>query len=144
MLREIVEPTSQPPGLTAERQELRKVDGVVCFGSMCSSTSKRVTISNCLGEGCEVDSGFEGVGVGGDIRSSRVVFRYWNFPLRICASMVGSMRAWSLAIWMSVVVGSMAVIEAARVGVGAEAAWSRGIVRASDSAKIPPPQPMSR
>lgn len=42
------------------------------------------------------------------------------------------------------VVGSIAVIEAARVGVGAEADGSSGIVRASDSAKIPPPQPMSR
>jgi hypothetical protein len=42
--------------------------------------------------------------------------------------------------------GSMAVMDAARVGVGAVAlaVASRGIVRASDSAKMPPPQPTSR
>lgn len=86
------------------------------------------------------------VGVNGDegaSTSSRVVFRYLNFPLRRCASTVGSMRACSRATWISIVEGSMAVIEAARVAVGAAADGSSGIVRASDSAKIPPPQPMS-
>lgn len=75
--------------------------------------------------------------------SSRVVLRYLNFPLRRCASTVGSMRACSRATWISIVDGSIAVIEAARVAVGAGADGSSGIVRASDSAKIPPPQPMS-
>jgi hypothetical protein len=36
--------------------------------------------------------------------------------------------------------GSIAVIEAARVGVGAGPVGSSGIVRARDSAKMPPPQ----
>lgn len=146
-VREIVEPISQPPGFRAERQLARKVWGVVVFGSMCSITSKRVTMSywvGCWGEDEVVEK--EGVGDDdeGEMISSSVVFRYLNFPLRRCASTVGSMRACSRAIWMSVVVGSMAVIDAARVGVGAGAEGSSGIVRASDSAKMPPPQPMSR
>lgn len=44
------------------------------------------------------------------------------------------------------VVGSMAVIDAARVAVPVPVSVRvpDGIVRASDSAKIPPPQPTSR
>lgn len=38
----------------------------------------------------------------------------------------------------------MAVIVAARVGVGAGDDADDGIVRARDSAKMPPPQPTSR
>lgn len=149
-MREIVEPISQPPGLRAERQLERKFWGVVVDGSMCSITSKRVTMSYCGGWGVlGEEGGWDEVVVGdgdgdGERISSNVVFRYLNFPLRRCASTVGSMRACSRAIWMSVVVGSMAVIDAARVGVGAGAEGSSGIVRASDSAKMPPPQPMSR
>lgn len=152
-VREIVEPISQPPGLRARRQFARKVCGVVVFGSMCSITSKRVTMSYWGGwgvvdgeSGCDEEGEGEDVAGEGDgeMRSSSVVFRYLNFPLRRCASTVGSMRACLRAIWMSVVVGSMAVIDAARVGVGAGEEGSSGIVRASDSAKMPPPQPMSR
>lgn len=40
--------------------------------------------------------------------------------------------------------GSTAVMLAARVGVGAGVSGVAGIVRARDSAKMPPPQPMSR
>ena len=75
--------------------------------------------------------------------SSSVVLRYLNLPLRRCASTVGSSRACSRATWMSMVDGSIAVMDAARVAVGAGAEGSRGIVRASDSAKMPPPQPIS-
>lgn len=64
--------------------------------------------------------------------------------MRRCVSTVGSMRACSRAIWIRSVEGSIAVIEAARVGVGAGLVGSRGIVRARDSAKMPPPQPTSR
>lgn len=97
-------------------------------------TSKSVTISNC--------AGFSGVEL--ERTSSRVVFRYRNLPLRRCESTVGSIRPCSRAILTSAVEGSTAVIEAARVGVGDGAEGSRGIVRASDSAKMPPPQPISR
>lgn len=133
----MVEPMSHPPGLRARRQLVRKDWGVVLVGSMCSITSKRVSMSNCGGEGAVSDPSLEAR------TSSSVVLRYLNFPLRRCASTVGSMRACSRATWMSMVDGSMAVIEAARVAVGAGADGSRGIVRARDSAKMPPPQPMS-
>lgn len=133
-MRAMVEPINQPPGFRARRQFARKACGVVVVGSMCSITSKRVTMSNCAGvSGVEVER-----------TSSRVVFRYRNLPLRRCASTVGSMRPWSRAIWISVGEGSTAVIDAARVGVGDAAEGSSGIVRASDSAKMPPPQPISR
>lgn len=59
--------------------------------------------------------------------------------------MVGSVRAWSRAIWMSVDEGSMAVMDAARVGVIAfSLPLPLPIVLASDSAKIPPPHPTSK
>lgn len=57
--------------------------------------------------------------------------------------MFGSRRAWSRAILMRVGEGSMAVIDAARVGVIGDEG-EMGIVRARDSAKMPPPQPTSR
>lgn len=60
---------------------------------------------------------------------------------------MGSDRAWSRAIWINVVVGSMAVMDAARVAVPVPASVpgaADGIVRASDSAKMPPPQPTSK
>lgn len=44
-VREIVEPISQPPGFRARRQFVRNVRGLDVLGSMCSRTSKRVTMS---------------------------------------------------------------------------------------------------
>lgn len=149
-MREIVEPMSQPPGFRARRQFVRKVRGLEVLGSMCSRTSKRVTTSYWGGVTVVVvvvdaDSGVAWVWVEART-SSKVVFKYWNRPLLKCASTVGSMRACSRAILIRFVDGSMAVMDAARVGVGAVAlaVASRGIVRASDSAKMPPPQPTSR
>lgn len=54
------------------------------------------------------------------------------------------MRAWSRAILMSAEVGSMAVMDAACVTVWEGLFAFVGIVRARDSAKMPPPQPTSR
>lgn len=98
-VREIVEPISQPPGFRARRQFVRNVRGLDVLGSMCSRTSKRVTMSYwgavVVAVVAVVDSDVGGWGwVWVDAStSSNVVFKYLNFPLRKCASTVGSMRA---------------------------------------------------
>lgn len=107
-------------------------------------------MSYCGGVGLTSELGFGGVEAGVEVlalpasTSSSVVLRYLKRPVRRCESTVGSRRACSRAIWIRSVEGSIAVIEAARVGVGAGAVGSSGIVRARDSAKMPPPQPTSR
>lgn len=77
-------------------------------------------------------------------RFSRSVFSYRKRPDCRWECNVGSLRACAEAILISVVDGSMASIDDALVGVYDEGEGDRGIVRASDSAKIPPPHPISR
>lgn len=139
----MVDPINHPPGRRRRRQFVRKVRGDEVAGSMCSRTSKRVTTSNfslfVIGIPFSFPFSFSSA-----TRPSSVVLRYWNVPLRRCESTAGSVRAWSLAIWIRVGDGSIAMIEAARVAFVVVVDGESGIVRASDSAKIPPPQPTSR
>lgn len=98
-------------------------------------------MSNLLSSGCKVG-----------MNSSNDAFTYLNRPLSRCDFTDGSRRAWSRAIFISVGLGSSAVMLAARVRVrvplvasdDAEGEEAGMIVRASDSAKMPPPQPISR
>lgn len=151
--RAIVDPINHPPGLRRRRQLLRKVNGLLVDGSMCSRTSKRVTtsyfsgsrngsVSGWVSDDAVVDAEDEE-----DKCSSRDRFKYRNLPVARCAETVGSILAWSRAIFTNVAEGSRAVILPACVAVPLLAlspVEEEGIVRASDSAKIPPPQPMSR
>ena len=109
-----------------------------------------MTTSNFRGAGeSEVDTddvpGEEGGEYDKEDRFSRSVFSYRKRPDWRWEYNVGSFRACEEAILISVVDGSMASIEDALVGVNDEDDdVERGIVRASDSAKIPPPQPISK
>lgn len=128
---------------------VRKVNGLLVEGSMCSRTSKRVTMSYFSGSlVCVSDVGVEvDVDVDEDKCSSTDRFKYRNLPSAKCAETVGSILAWSRAIFINVDEGSRAVILPAWVAVPLLVPSSvvvEGIVRASDSAKIPPPHPISR
>lgn len=140
-------------------------------GSTCSSTSKRVTTSK-VGFGVDmggdenedpdsVPIGGEDDDCEGELRASSVVFSYLKRPDCISEYKAGSARACDEAIFIIVGEGSMARIEDARVADRYDddddavvedvvalpllvVLPPSGIVRASDSAKMPPPQPISR
>ena len=148
-VRAIVDPISHPPGWRRRRHCCRNRRGDEVDGSTCSRTSKRVTTWNFVSGGSDAAVGCSGMAaVRGEaepaVRASSVVFSYLNLPDCRWACSVGSVRACDRAMLIIVGDGSMARIDDAPVDVVDAVEPASGMVLARDSAKIPPPQPISR